>query len=472
MSEVRTRFAPSPTGYLHIGGARTALFSWLYARKMGGKFFLRIEDTDKARSTDENTRLIYEGMKWLGLNWDNEKPILQSDRTEIYREHVQKLLAEGKAYKCYCTPEELEAKRKAALEAKKPQRYDRTCRRRAQNGDTTDRRGQPFVVRAAFDETGATVVDDLIKGPVAFQNEELSDEVILRADGGPLYNLCVVVDDHEMGITHVLRGDDHLNNTPKQLQLYKAFGYAPPKFGHMPLIFDMQGKKVSKRSGTVVAEVHRYQEMGYLPEAMINFLARLGWSLDDTREDFTLDELIQVFSIEGIGKAPAKFDIKRLVDYDKKYLAKRSVESLVPLVTGVIERKGWKVPDRATLERMIAVTQTRSETVVHMVEQCAFWFVDPPAFDEKAVEKNLKGKGALLDEASPQFLALPSFDKLTVDDFVTKTADAKQLKKKEIGQLLRVALTGVEQGPPLEDIAALLGKDRVARRFAEAKSRA
>ena len=245
MSEVRTRFAPSPTGYLHIGGARTALYSWLYARKTKGTFFLRIEDTDKARSTDENTRLIYEGLKWLGLTWDNEKPFLQSERTQVYVEHVQKLLAEGKAYRCYCTPEELDAKRKEAEAAKKPYRYDRKCRNRV--NDPVDRSGQPFVVRVAFPESGTTVVDDMIKGRVEYRNDELSDEVILRKDGSPLYNLCVVIDDHEMGITHVLRGDDHLNNTPKQILLYQAFGYEPPKFGHMPLIFDQQGKKVSKR---------------------------------------------------------------------------------------------------------------------------------------------------------------------------------------------------------------------------------
>jgi len=239
----------------------------------------------------------------------------------------------------------------------------------------------------------------------------------------------------------------------------------------MPLIFDQQGKKVSKRAGTVVAEVHRYKEMGYLPEAMINFLARLGWSLDDKREDFTLEELVQVFTIEGIGKSPARFDIKRLVDYNKKYLAKRGVESLIPLVTEVFERKGWQVPDRATLEHMIRSTQTRAETVVQMADQLAFWFADPPAFEPKAVEKNLRGKADLLEAAAPPFLALPAFDKTAVDDFVTMLSEARQVKKMDVGQLLRVALTGVEQGPPLEDVAALLGRDRVSKRLAEAKGK-
>ena len=466
MASVVTRFAPSPTGYLHVGGARTALFAWLYARRHGGKFFLRIEDTDKERSTDENTRLIFEGMKWLGLDWDNaDEPFLQSARTAIYQEHVQRLLAAGKAYRCYCTKEELDAKRKAAEAAKTSFRYDRTCRRR-----TTPGVG-PYVVRAAFEESGETVVHDLVKGDVVVNNAELSDEVILRTDGGPMYNLCVVIDDHEMGVTHVLRGDDHLNNTPKQIQLYKAFGYDIPKFGHLPLIFDPSGKKLSKRSNTVRAEVHYYKEAGYLSEGMTNFLARIGWSHGD-QEIFSIQQLIEVFDIPQIGKSSGKFDQQKLDATNQHWIQVKPLPELIAALAPFAEKRGWKLPEGKTMEQMIACTRDRSTTLVKMLDNLAFWFTDEPAWDAKAVEKNVKGKSEQLRELGEVLAKVEPFENAAVEAALKAWGESKQMKFGDVAGPLRVALTGTNVSPPINDVIVLLGKARVAKRIEQARAKA
>lgn len=466
MASVVTRFAPSPTGYLHVGGARTALFAWLYARRHGGKFFLRIEDTDKERSTDENTRLIFEGMRWLGLDWDNkDAPFLQSERTAIYQEHVQRLLAAGKAYRCYCTREELDAKRKAAEAAKTSYRYDRTCRRR-----TTPGTG-PYVVRAAFEETGTTVIHDLVKGDVVVNHAELSDEVILRSDGGPMYNLCVVVDDHEMGVTHVLRGDDHLNNTPKQIQLYKAFGYELPAFGHLPLINDPSGKKLSKRSNTVRAELHYYQEAGYLPEAMVNFLARIGWSHGD-QEIFSVQQLIELFDIPNIGKSSGKFDQKKLDATNQYWIKAKPFPDLVAALKPFAEKRGWTLPEGKALEQMIACTRDRAVTLPQMLDAVAFWFADQPAWDAKAVEKFVKGKGDLLRELGELLAKLEPFDNPAVETALKAFAETKGMKFGDVASPLRVALTGGTVSPPINDVITLLGKARVAQRIELARAKA
>jgi glutamyl-tRNA synthetase len=467
---VRTRFAPSPTGYLHIGGARTALYNWLFTRKMGGEFFLRIEDTDKARSTDENTRAIYEGMRWLGLDWDNKEPFLQSTRTAVYVEHVQRLLEQGKAYRCYCTKEEIDAKVEAAKREKRPYRYDRTCRRRTA-GDLSSKAGFPYVVRAMFEETGETLIQDLIKGEVKFDNREFSDEVVLRADGSPLYNLCVVIDDHEMKITHVLRGDDHLNNTPKQIQLYKAFGYDIPQFGHMPLIFGPDKKKVSKRSGSVVAELHHYQAVGYLPEAMINFLVRLGWSHGD-EEIFTVDRLKEIFSVDGIGKSAGIFDIKKLEFLNQHFLKTKPMPDLIAAVTPFMTAKGWTLPDAKTMEAIALCTRERSTTLGAMADQVAFLFTEEPAWDAKAVEKFLKGKAALLDEVAAAVAKVEPFEHDALKSTIEGLAVSKGLKTNDVAQPARVALTGVSVGPPVYDVFTLLGRERVAKRLAAARAKA
>ena len=466
MASVVTRFAPSPTGYLHIGGARTALYAWLYARRHNGKFLLRIEDTDKERSTDENTRLIYAGMKWLGLHADNEnEPFLQSTRTKIYQEHVEKLLSSGKAYRCYCTKEELDAKRKAAEAAKKPYRYDRTCRRRTTPG------AGPHVVRATFDESGETVVKDLIKGDVSFDNAEFSDEIILRTDGSPVYNLCVVIDDHDMGITHVLRGDDHLINTPKQIQLYKAFGYELPQFGHLPLIFGPDKKKVSKRSGSVRAEVHFYQEAGYLPEAMINFLARIGWSHGD-EEIFSVARLIEVFDIPNVGKSAGIFDLKKLDSLNQHWIKQKPTEDLITVLQPFAAKRGWTLPERAILEHMIACTRDRSSTLVQMLDQVAFWFTDPIVFDAKASEKGLKGRAELVGALADALAKVEPFDNPTVEAAVKTFAESRQMKLGDVAMPLRVGLTGGTVSPPIHDVITLLGKKRVAERLEKARAAA
>ncbi|RMG90513.1 MAG: glutamate--tRNA ligase, partial [Candidatus Dadabacteria bacterium] len=299
MSGVRTRFAPSPTGYLHVGGARTALFNFLYARHHGGTFVLRIEDTDRERSTEESTRAILDSMQWLGLEWD-EGPYFQSQRTELYLEHVEKLLREGKAYRCDCPPEVVEAKRQKALaEGRKP-KYDGTCRARTDVDPS-----KPHVVRFKAPQGGTTTVPDLLRGEVTYDNEELDDLVILRTDGSPTYNFVVVVDDALMGITHVIRGDDHLNNTPRQIQLYHALGYPLPKFAHVPMILGPDKKRLSKRHGATSVEA--YREAGFLPEALVNFLARLGWSHGD-QEIFSLQELIELFDLDGVGRSASIFN--------------------------------------------------------------------------------------------------------------------------------------------------------------------
>lgn len=466
MASVVTRFAPSPTGYLHVGGARTALFSWLYARRHSGKFLLRIEDTDKERSTDENTRLIFEGMRWLGLSWDNPEPFLQSARTAIYQSHVEKLLSMGKAYRCYCTKEETDAKRKAAEAAKQSYRYDRKCRRPRSPGVG------PYVVRAAFEESGTTVVPDLVKGDVVVNNAELSDEVILRSDGGPMYNLCVVIDDHEMGVTHVLRGDDHLNNTPKQIQLYKAFGYDIPKFGHLPLINDPSGKKLSKRSNTVRAEVHYYKEAGYLPEGMVNFLARIGWSHGD-QEIFSVEELIKVFDIPDIGKSSGKFDVKKLDATNQHWIKAKPPAEIAKALAPFVEKRGWKMPaDAQTAEHLVVATRERASTLVEMAEKLSFWFADELPWDEKAVEKNLKGKADQLVALADVIAKVEPFEANAVDTALKAWGETKQMKFGDVAGPLRVALTGTNVSPPIHDVISLLGKARVAKRLEAARARA
>jgi len=309
------RFAPSPTGYLHIGGARTALFNWLYSRNTRGRFILRIEDTDRTRSTDEYIDAIIEGMKWLGLHWD-EGPFRQTDRFDVYRDYADKLLKEGKAYYCYCSAEELEVRRKKAMIEGKPLKYDGRCRELKEPVP-----GIAPSVRFRMPQHGQTVVDDLMRGKVVFENEQLDDLIILRSDGTPTYNLTVVVDDVDMRITHIIRGDDHLNNTPKQIQLYQAFGYAVPKFAHLPMILGADKTRLSKRHGAT--SVMAYYEMGYLSDALVNYLVRLGWSYGD-QEVFTRDELIRHFSFEHVGKAAAVFNPEKLLWMNSQYMMSTS----------------------------------------------------------------------------------------------------------------------------------------------------
>ena len=457
--KMRTRFAPSPTGFLHIGGARTALFNWLYTRRHGGTFILRIEDTDQVRSTEESTRAILDAMAWLGLNWD-EGPYFQAERVNIHREMVQKLIDTGNAYYCICTPEELEMKRKKALaEGRKP-KYDGTCRDRglARSADS--------VVRFRGPEAGTTVVHDLIKGNISFNNEELDDLIIERADGYPTYNFAVVVDDARMGITHVIRGDDHVNNTPKQIQIYEALGYEVPLFGHVPMILGSDRARLSKRHGAT--SVMAYQEMGYLPEALVNYLVRLGWSHGD-QEIFTMEELIREFSLEAVGKSAAVFNPEKLLWLNQHYIMAYPENRLVEAVLPFWEKRGFDVSDRQFVTKAISDLRTRAKTLVEMAEGGVFYFREEVVYDSEAAAKFLTpeyaGHLVAVTEGIP---GLTEYTKTGLETFLRALAEERGTKLKWIAQALRVALTGKTVSPGIDEVMVTLGKERVIGRIRRA----
>ena len=384
MIKIRTRFPPSPTGYLHIGGARTALFNWLFARQNGGTFVLRIEDTDLARSTEENTRVILEGLEWLGLDWD-EGPFFQTRRLDLYRQFIQELLDRGQAYYCHCSPELLEKKREQArAEGRKP-KYDGTCREQGLGP------APGAAVRLKAPPTGITRLDDLIKGPIVFQNEELDDLVLARADGMPTYHLAVVVDDITMEITHVIRGDDHVNNTPKQIQIYQALGRSLPVYAHVPMILGSDKTKLSKRHGAV--SVLAYRDMGYLPEALVNYLVRLGWAHGDD-EIFTREEMIAKFSLEQVGKSAGVFNPEKLLWLNAHYLKESSNERLAGLLAPLVEQRGFPDPDPKMLAQAAGTLKARSKTLVEMAEAADFYFQDELQYPEEGGGKFLTSETA------------------------------------------------------------------------------
>ena len=456
---VRTRFAPSPTGYLHVGGARTALFSWLYARHHGGKFILRVEDTDQLRSTEESTRAILDAMTWLGLTWD-EGPFFQAERVEIHRNLVKKLVDEGKAYYCTCTPEDLENKRKKALaEGRKP-KYDGTCREKNLN------KAANTVVRFRGPRMGATIVNDLIKGAISFQNEELDDLVIERADGYPTYNFAVVIDDAEMGITQVIRGDDHVNNTPRQILLYEALGYAVPQFGHVPMILGADKARLSKRHGAT--SVMAYEEMGYLPEALVNYLVRLGWSHGD-QEIFSMDELVSLFTLDSVGKSPAVFNPEKLLwlnqHYIKEYPDTRLAETMKPFW----KKRGVDASNQDFIRHVVSDLKTRSKTLVEMADSSYFYFQDQMTYDPEAAGKFLSA--SIKDHLTAIAVRLPSIEDYTktgVENFLRNFAEEQGIKLKVIAQPLRVALTGKTVSPGIDEVMITLGKERVISRIHQA----
>jgi glutamyl-tRNA synthetase len=456
---VRVRFAPSPTGYLHVGGARTALFNWLYARREGGRFILRIEDTDQLRSTEASTRAILDALSWLGLNWD-EGPVFQARRVDIHRAMVEKLIDAGKAFRCACTQEELEEKRKRALaEGRKP-KYDGTCReRQLTKSDNT-------VVRFRCPQGGMTIVRDLIKGNITFNNEELDDLVIERADGYPTYNFAVVVDDIEMGITHVIRGDDHVNNTPRQILLYEALDAEPPQFGHVPMILGADKARLSKRHGAT--SVMAYQEMGFLPEALVNYLVRLGWSHGD-QEIFSLDELIRLFSLESVGKSAAVFNPEKLLwlnqHYIQEYQSDRLIENMIPFWNA----RGFETSDRDYMRRVVEDLRTRSKTLVEMADIGAFYFQEKVDYDPDAAKKFLTAEmKAHLLAVADKLVSYQDYSKSGLEALLRETAEGRGVKLKVIAQPLRVALTGKTVSPGIDDVMVTLGKDRVVRRIRRA----
>src|SRR4051812_4361028 len=377
---IRTRFAPSPTGLLHIGGVRTALFSWLYARRHAGKFILRIEDTDRERSTEAATQVILDGMQWLGLAAD-EGPFYQTRRMDRYGEVLQTFLKQGNAYRCYCTKEELEAMRAKQLETKQKPRYDGTCRHRSE-----PRVGVDPVIRFKNPQTGSVVVEDVIHGNVSFDNAELDDLIIARSDGSPTYNFCVVVDDSDMAITHVIRGDDHLNNTPRQINMLKALGAKPPVYAHVPMILGPDGAKLSKRHGAV--SVLQYEEEGFLPDALLNYLVRLGWSHGD-QEIFTRAEMIAAFDIHDVNKAASAFNPEKLLWLNQQHMMRAQPATLIPHLESQLARLGLRSDDRALLEGVILAQRERAKTMKEMAQNSRFFFTDHLEMDAKAVAKHL-----------------------------------------------------------------------------------
>ena len=457
-TKIRTRFAPSPTGYLHIGGARTALFNWLYARHNNGEFVLRIEDTDQQRSTDESTKAILDAMDWLGLNCD-EGPYFQAERVDLHRQMVQKLLGEGKAYVCTCTPEELENKRKAAMAAGKKPKYDGTCR------DRGLKKSPGSVVRFRGAETGVTIVEDLIKGNISFNNEELDDLIIERGDGYPTYNFAVVIDDALMNITHVIRGDDHVNNTPRQILMYQALGFEVPKFAHVPMILGSDKTRLSKRHGAT--SVMAYKDMGYLPEALVNYLVRLGWSHGD-QEIFTMQELIDYFGLETVGKSPAVFNPEKLLWLNAHYIKDAKPERLFEEMKGLWPA-GTNTDDKDFTQKVITDLQPRAKTLVELGQSADFYFADRVQYDEQAAQKFLTGDVAghlkAMAEAAP---SITPFTKAGIEEFLKGFIEKSGIKFKVLAQPLRVALTGKTVSPGIDEVMATLGKERVTKRIQDA----
>jgi len=462
MTEVRTRFAPSPTGYLHIGGARTALFNYLFARHHGGKFILRIEDTDRERSTPEAIQAILEAMTWLELDHD-EGPYFQTERYPIYKERIQELLAQGKAYRCVCTPEKLVAMRQEAQRAKLKPMYDGTCRRRPPVIGS----GQSYTVRFRSPDEGTTVVKDAVKGDVVFDNRELDDLIIARSDGTPTYNFCVVVDDIDMRITHIIRGDDHLSNTPRQIQLYEAFGHPLPQFAHVPLILGTDKARLSKRHGAT--SVTAYRDMGYLPEAVVNYLVRLGWSHGD-QEIFSRAELIEKFSLESVGKSAGVFNPEKFLWLNSHYLKSKSLAQLADDVMPFIAAKGYPVPrDKPWLEKMAATLRERAKTLAELVESAHYYLTEDISLDEKAIKKFLTPEAAEpLKSLIGRLSTLNDFDEAGIEREFTATLQEHGIPMGKLAQPVRVALTGSTMSPGIHDVIAVLGKERTVKRLQSA----
>ena len=471
MNPVRVRFAPSPTGALHIGGVRTALFNWLFARHHKGTFILRIEDTDQARSTDESIRIIIDGMKWIGMDWDEGPSVLpdgsvkgyrQTERMDIYREYAGRLLKDGKAYYCYCSPEELDMRRKKAMAEGKAPKYDRKCL-----GLREPVAGRTPVLRFHSTDEGETVVRDLVRGAVTFENKQLDDLIILRSDGFPTYNFAVVVDDVTMKITHVIRGDDHLNNTPRQIQIYRALGFDPPAFAHLPMILGSDKTKLSKRHGATA--VTEYKDLGYLPEALMNYLARLGWSHGD-QEVFPVNELIEKFTLDNVGKAPAVFNPEKLVWLNHHYIQQADHARLAGLVLDLLKKDGMvqesTEPDVAWMQKLVKILTERSHTLVEMKNGALPFIRDEIVMDEKAKAKHLTPDVApLLAELAAVLKTLDPFTHESIETAFNDIVTAKGMKLGKLAQPVRVALTGGTVSPGIFDVCEVMGRDKVVSRI-------
>lgn len=457
---VRTRFAPSPTGFLHIGSARTALFSWLYAKKTQGAFILRVEDTDRERSTQEAIDAIFDGMNWLGMTSD-ETVEYQTHRFARYEMVINQLLEEGKAYRCDCSRERLDSLREQQMKAKQKPRYDGCCRNK-----NLDNKTQAFVVRFKNPEEGAVTVDDQVYGEVKFENKELDDLIIARTDGTPTYNFCVVVDDWDMKITHVIRGDDHLNNTPRQINILQALGAPVPIYAHVPMILGEDGKKLSKRHGAL--GVLHYRDLGILPEAMRNYLARLGWSHGD-QELFTAEELVSLFDIKDLNKSPSALSLDKLLWVNQQYLKTTPIEIIKENLAWHIEQQGLDLSQGPAIEDIIDLQRERVKTLKELVEKSAYFYNDVTEYDEKAASKFLTEESkSVLSLVLKKLSTLSEWNKEGLKELVQTVLTELELKMPKVAQPLRVALTGNTLSPSIDITLLYIGQERSLLRIEKA----
>ena len=457
---VRTRFAPSPTGMLHIGGVRTALFCWLYARRHGGTFILRVEDTDRERSTPEAVQAILDGMRWLGLDHD-EGPFYQSQRMDRYREVIGQFLRDGKAYHCYCSKDELDEMRAAQMARKEKPRYDGRCRQRR-----SPVAGVNPVVRFRNPDDGQVVVDDVIHGPITFDSAELDDLIIARSDGTPTYNFCVVVDDYDMRITHVIRGDDHINNTPRQINMLRALGVEPPVYAHVPMILGPDGAKLSKRHGAV--SVLQYRDDGFLPEGLLNYLGRLGWSHGD-QEIFTMDEMVKFFDIHDVNRSASALNVDKMLWINQQHIVRSTPERLAGFLKPQLEALGLVADDLGKIAAVAKAQQERARTLKEMAENSQFFFRDVTAYDEKAAKKNLTAESApMLAAVRDQLAALPEWRAPAIHEAIVAVAAAHGAALGKIAQPIRVAVAGGPVSPPIDVTLEILGRATTIARLERA----
>ncbi len=454
MSKVRTRFAPSPTGFLHIGGARTALYCWLYARKMAGTFVLRIEDTDLERSTPESVQAIMDGMSWLNLNYD-EGPYYQTKRFDRYKQVVEQLLQEGKAYRCYCSKERLEKLREEQMANKQKPRYDGTCRNLTEPGVG------PYTIRFKNPLEGVVEFDDLIRGKITFANAELDDLIIARNDGTPTYNFTVVVDDWDMAITHVIRGDDHINNTPRQINILRALGATLPLYAHVPMILGGDGKRLSKRHGA--EGVMQYREEGFLPEALLNYLVRLGWSHGD-QEIFSIEELVQYFEISDINRAPAAFNLDKLLWLNQHYIKTGDVAYVAKELAWHMQRLGVDVTNGPALEDVLKAQAERTKTLKEMAERSRYFYEDVVLTEALLAQVPVE-LVPVLSDVYARLTSLSIWDKESIHDVLSSVAEAHELKMGKVAPTVRLIVTGGTVSPSLDLTMCLIGRDAVLLRL-------
>ena len=479
--KIRVRFAPSPTGYLHVGGARSALFNYLFAKNCGGTFILRIEDTDQNRFVEGALKEIYDSLKWLGLDWDegpevggNYGPYIQSQRIEIYKKYAQELLEKGHAYRCFCTPERIAAVRELQEKAKQPSGYDRTCRSLTdeqikQNLD----KGMPYVVRFKIPEGRTVSFVDRIRGNIEYNSDLLDDLVLIKSDGFPTYHMANVIDDHLMEISHVLRGDEWITSTPRHVLIYEAFGWLPPEFAHLPVILSPDGGKLSKRKGA--ASVMDYKRGGFLPEGLFNFLAFLGWSTGDEREKLTRGELIEAFSLDQVSPKASVLDEKKLEWMNGLYMAEYATHSLASECIPLWKEKGWITENTSAndpyIQLVIEMLKVRSKRITELVENSFYFFVDPLSYEEKAAKKNFNPEAAqILEQLHEQLLSLDVFTHDSLESLYREFSEKNSVPSGKLIHPTRLAVSGVSFGPGLFELMAALGKKQVLRRIEAAVS--